>query len=88
MPTETCLAGVEARIGGRREDMPWTEHEFDEGFRRCIVDFPGVLRPRIVRMLDDAAGRGVRVHVLRSRDECEAALATVRARYGRLEERV
>lgn len=83
MPTETCLAGVEARIGRRREDMPWTEHEFDEGFRRCIVDFPRVLRPRVVRMLADAAGRGVRVHVLRSRDECEAALATVRVRYGR-----
>lgn len=69
----------EARIGRRREDMPWTEHELDEGFRRYIIDFPCDCRPRIVRMLDDAAGRGVRVHVLRSRDECEATLATVRA---------
>ena len=83
MPTETCRAGVEARSGAQREDMPWVEREFDEEFRRYIIDFPRDCRPRLVGMLADAAGRGVRVCTLRSRGECETALAAVRARYGR-----
>ena len=82
VPTETCLAGVEARIGVRREDLPWVEREFDGEFRRYIIDFPRDCRPQLVHMLDDAARRGVRVCTLRSRDEFEAALADVRAQYG------
>lgn len=82
VPTETCLAGVEARIGTQREDMPWVEHEFDEEFRRYIIDFPRERRPQIIRMLADAAARGVRVHTLRSRGEFETALADARTQYG------
>ena len=33
--------GVSDRIGKKRDDIPWTEHEFDEEFRQFIVEFPG-----------------------------------------------
>ena len=29
-PLEVCLAGVSDRIGKKRDDIPWTEHEFEE----------------------------------------------------------
>lgn len=40
-PLEVCLAGVAARIGQKREDMPWIEAEFDEGVQEDIIAFPG-----------------------------------------------
>ena len=40
-PVETCLLGVQSRIGAKREDLPWVETEFDEEFRQAILDFPG-----------------------------------------------
>ncbi|MGN1108949.1 MAG: adenylate kinase, partial [Oscillospiraceae bacterium] len=32
-PVEVCLAGAQSRIGKKREDLPWTETEFDPEFR-------------------------------------------------------
>lgn len=39
-PLDVCLAGVENRIGKKREDMPWIETEFDEEFKQYIIEFP------------------------------------------------
>lgn len=39
-PIDVCLSGAESRIGKKREDLPWIEHEFDEEFRQWIIDFP------------------------------------------------
>lgn len=39
-PIDVCLSGAESRIGKKREDLPWIEHEFDEKFRQWIIDFP------------------------------------------------
>ena len=41
-PLEVCLAGVSDRIGKKRDDIPWTEHEFDEELRQFIVEFPEI----------------------------------------------
>ena len=41
LPLADCIAGVEARIGTKREDMPWIETEFDPEFRR---GFPAFMR--------------------------------------------
>ena len=30
VPTKVCLSGAKSRIGKKREDLPWTELEFDE----------------------------------------------------------
>ena len=51
-PLETCLSGVESRIGKKREDMPWIESEFDEEFKQWIIDFPDKQLPRIYELLD------------------------------------
>ncbi len=39
-PLEVCLSGAEARVGQVREEMPWTELEFDPEFKQWILDFP------------------------------------------------
>lgn len=75
LPVEDCLAGVAARRGLPREDMPWVEEEPDEEFLQYIRDFPADQRPEIIRLLDQyRAGR--RVMTFRSRAEVEAFWAT------------
>lgn len=72
-PLTLCLEGVKARIGKKREDMPWVEEEFDEEFHQWIVDFPRTQLPRIYELLrmyqDDK-----RVFVFRSRQEADMFL--------------
>lgn len=48
---EVCLAGVQARIGKQREDLPWVETEVDAGFAQSIIEFPKVQLPRIYELL-------------------------------------
>ena len=38
LPVDVCLAGVAARMGQPREDMPWVEEEPDEEFLQYIRD--------------------------------------------------
>lgn len=52
LPIDVCLAGVEARMGKPREDMPWTEDEWDEEFRQWILDFPKDQLPLIRQLLE------------------------------------
>ena len=51
-PLEVCLAGVQSRVGTKREDMPWIETEFDEEFKQYILDFPKVHLPEIYELLE------------------------------------
>lgn len=51
-PTEVCLSGAESRIGKKREDLPWTETEFDSEFRQFIIDFSENQLPEIYRLLE------------------------------------
>lgn len=53
LPVRDCLAGVEARIGKPREDMPWVEQEFDPEFRQFILDFPRDRVPVIYALLEE-----------------------------------
>ena len=69
-PLELCLAGAAARIGKKREDLPWVETEFDEEFRRWILDFEQDQMPQIRRLLERyRAGR--RTVVFRTREQTE-----------------
>ncbi len=52
LPVDVCLAGVEARMGKPREDMPWTETEWDEEFRQWILEFPKYQLPVIELLLE------------------------------------
>lgn len=60
LPVEDCLAGVKARIGKKREDMPWVEEEMDPEFRQFILDFPRDQLPPLRGLLEEyRAGRTI-----------------------------
>ena len=51
VPLEECLEGATARIGTKREDMPWVEEVFDEEFKQYIIDFPKDQLPLIYDLI-------------------------------------
>lgn len=67
-PLETCLAGAEARIGKRREDLPWIEREFDGEFKQWIIDFPKTQLPQIYQQIETHR-QGREVIIFKSREE-------------------
>ena len=69
-PLEICLAGAAARIGKKREDMPWVEKEFDTEFRQWILDFPKDQLPQIYELLERYKN-GRETFIFRSRQEAE-----------------
>lgn len=50
-PLEVCLAGVKARKGKPRSDMPWIEIEESAEFIRFIKSFNEQQRPKILELL-------------------------------------
>lgn len=74
-PLEVCLAGAEARVGTKRDDMPWVETGFDPEFRQCILDFPEKQLPEIHVLLEKYRENRT-VFVFRSRAEAEMFLKT------------
>lgn len=72
-PLELCLTGAQARIGTKREDMPWTETEFDGEFRQWIEDFPKDQLPEIYELLEEYRDRRTIV-IFRSREESDTYL--------------
>lgn len=78
-PTDVCLAGVEARIGKPREDLPWVEASFDEEFRQWILDFPRDQLPGIYALLRQYQDRRI-VTIFRSRRETEQWLKHLSAK--------
>lgn len=52
LPLETCLQGAKARVGAKREDMPWVETELDEDFKQWILDFPEHQLPQIYKLIE------------------------------------
>lgn len=70
-PLELCLEGARARTGKEREDMPWTEMEFDEEFRQWILDFPRDQLPEIYELLEKYRD-GKEIIVFRTREEADA----------------
>lgn len=75
LPPEVCLAGVESRIGKKREDMPWVEEEFDPEFRDWILNFGKDNLPYIYECLKNT--RGKRVVIFHSREEAADFLETL-----------
>lgn len=72
-PLPVCLAGAAARIGTVREDLPWTEREFDPEFRQWIEDFPREQLPELYRLLAPWQGKK-QIVVFHSRAEADAWL--------------
>lgn len=71
-PVEACLAGVAARRGTVREDMPWVELELDEEFMEWIREFPQHTLPKIYELLKQYTEDGnKKMYVFHNRQEVE-----------------
>ena len=75
-PLEVCLAGAKARIGTKREDIPWIETEFDQEFKQWILDFPKDQLPIIYQLLEKYK-KNRTVHIFKSREEAEHYLVSI-----------
>lgn len=78
IPLEICLFSVEARIGQRREDMPWVETEFDAEFRQWILDFPENRLPEIYALLEKYQNEK-NIVIFKSRAAADQYLENVRS---------
>lgn len=85
-PLEICLAGVESRIGKKREDLPWIEQEFDEEFKQWVLDFPDTQLPQIYELIDKYKDEK-EILVFKSRKEADDYLYNASKRVYRLQKR-
>ncbi len=73
-PVEECLAAAESRIGNPREDLPWTETEFDGEFRQWILDFPRNELPAVYKLIGRFQNEK-RIYIFHTRDDINAYFA-------------
>ena len=50
--TDLCLDGARARVGKKRDDLPWVEDKLNEEFAQRIYDFSFEKLPQIYEILD------------------------------------
>lgn len=75
-PLRVCLAGAKNRVGQTREDMPWSETEFDPDFRQWIINFQQKQLPQIYELLEQYR-EGKNIVIFRSRQEADDYLNTL-----------
>ncbi len=71
-PPELCLAGIAARQGKVREDMPWIEQAPDEAFLQYAREFRQTQLPKLLTLLEEAKAKGRTVWHFHSREETQA----------------
>ena len=76
LPTQVCLEGARARIGRRRDDLPWVEEELDPEFEQWIKDFRADQLPETKRLLERYRGKR-EIHVFRTRQEADEFIAKI-----------
>lgn len=69
LPPSVCLAGAEARIGTKREDLPWKEEKLDDDFREWIMNFSKDEMPQVYELLRKYKNKNI--IVFRSREEVD-----------------
>ncbi len=76
-PTEVCLAGIEARRGRPREDMPWVEADgyADEDFESFVRAYNSESRPKVMALLEKYADRAI--YRFTSREMADAFLKSL-----------
>jgi len=75
-PVEVCLAGIAARRGTLRPDLPWKEpEEDDEEFLAFVRNFHAGERPAILDLLSKYPEK--KVFTFRSRSEANGFLQTL-----------
>lgn len=76
-PLEICLEGAASRIGKKRADLPWTEDEFDEEFKKYIIDFSRDNLPVIYELLDKYRDTK-KIIIFKSRKEADDYLENIK----------
>lgn len=71
-PIEVCLAGIKARIGKPRADMPWIETEEDAEFLEYVKRFNTEQRPNVIELLEKYKDK--RIFVFKTREEANEYL--------------
>lgn len=72
-PAEVCLAGVRARRGQKRSDMPWVEEGDDQEFLEFIRGFESESKPKILELMEKYPEKTV--VTFRTREEADGFLA-------------
>ena len=75
-PSEVCLAGVAARRGKARTDMPWVEQEVDPEFMEYIKNYNSQSRPTVMALLEKYPQK--EIHIFKDRVEADAFLRTLK----------
>lgn len=73
--TETCLNGIESRIGQTRSDMPWVETELDPEFIEFIKGYNSKIRPEVMALIENNNQKNV--FIFQNREQTENYLATI-----------
>lgn len=74
LPAEVCTAGVRARRGKVRPDLPWVETDEDEEFMEYIRTFGEKRRPEILERLERYR-EGREIVIFRSHEDADGYLA-------------
>lgn len=74
-PTDVCISGIRARVGQKREDIPWVEQEVDAEFLSFVEKYNEESRPKVMALLQQYADR--QIIVLESRAAGDAFLAAL-----------
>ena len=72
---EVCLAGVRARQGQARSDIPWVESGDDEEFLSFITSFGKQSKPQILQLLEKYPDKAVLI--FRTREEAAEYLTKI-----------
>lgn len=76
LPTEVCIEGALARIGTKRDDLPWVETEPDNEFLAAIRSFHEDKLPRIYALLEEYC-RGKEVVIFNSHQSTDNYIDTL-----------
>lgn len=72
-PEEVCMAGIVARVGQERPDMPWTETTLDRSLVAQVQNYREINRPRLLALLQNYPEK--QVITFTSREEADRWLA-------------
>ena len=76
LPTSVCLEGAASRLGVERVDMPWTDFELDEEFRKEIVKFESENLPAIYSLLEKYKD-GRKIVIFKDRKEADEFILSI-----------
>lgn len=69
---ESCMAGIQERVGKARPDMPWVENELDPELVELVRKYRSENRPVVLELL--RRHREKEIHIFHSRAEADAWL--------------